>query len=548
MKKNKTMKKMARQKKTSLKPPKSLPINQKSLLRPRKPTIKAKEKNYPHPFPHNISTIWSQELFNHIPVSIFVKDSEGRVIFMNRACEDQWGVQAHRILGTDASEFFTPEQIKSYKKWDKETFQKRKIVDIAIEETTHSRLGSRFAHTVKIPTYDDRGAPAFLIGITEDITERKKMENALLETQGRLQKYFELGLVGMAITAPDKRWLFVNQRLCEILGYTKEEILRLSWDQVTHPDDLALNMANFDRLLRGEADHYQMEKRFMRKDGKVVFAMVSVSCLRRVDGTVEYMQALIEDISNQRRAEQERQKMQEQISQSAKLVTLGTLGAGLAHELNNPLTIIKGLADILLKKLGHEAVTPERLKELMAQIKDQSERMITIIGHVREFGRNTATEKASLWNINSIINESMILLRKQFENHHIGFDLQFADNLPMIWAKKVKMQSVFQNLLSNAKDAFDSIQQADKKICIVTSLGSEARTIQVLVSDNGPGISAENMDKIFDPFFTTKDKGMGLGLALVKDVLKEHGGEITVDGRPGEGAVFKLILPVGQGD
>jgi len=265
---------------------------------------------------------------------------------------------------------------------------------------------------------------------------------------------------------------------------------------------------------------------------------------------VEYLLALVEDISEQKRVEIEKMKLQEQITHSAKLATLGTLGAGLAHELNNPLTIIKGCADLILRKLAMNGLDPERLKDMVAQIREQSERMVTIIGHIREFGRNTWAEKAIHANVNDIIQDSMLLLRKQFENHRINFDIRLTPNLPLLWAKKVKLESVFQNLLANSKDVLDPLDSIvsasgqEKKITIASVLSVDGRFIEIYFSDNGPGIAPQNLPHIFDPFFTTKEKGMGLGLALAHDVIKEHGGEITVKGESGQGTTFKISLPV----
>ncbi|HZR45123.1 MAG TPA: PAS domain S-box protein, partial [Candidatus Manganitrophaceae bacterium] len=146
-------------------------------------------------------------------------------------------------------------------------------------------------------------------GIAEDITERKRTEEELKTSEERFRRYFELGLIGMAITSPTKGCLEVNDRICEILGYERDELLQKSWAELTHPDDLAADVANFNRVLAGEIDGYSMEKRFIRKDGQVVHTTISVKCVRRPDGSIDYFLALIQDITERKWAEQMVQRM-----------------------------------------------------------------------------------------------------------------------------------------------------------------------------------------------------------------------------------------------
>jgi PAS domain S-box-containing protein len=138
-----------------------------------------------------------------------------------------------------------------------------------------------------------------------DISERRRAEEALRKSDERMRLYFERQLVGMAITSPEKGWLQVNDKLCRMLGYEREELIRLTWDEMTHPDDLVADEACFQRLMKGEIDDYSLEKRFIRKDGATVYTNLSVGCVRTEGGTVDYVLALLEDISDRKRAEEE---------------------------------------------------------------------------------------------------------------------------------------------------------------------------------------------------------------------------------------------------
>jgi PAS domain S-box-containing protein len=180
-------------------------------------------------------------------------------------------------------------------------------------ETNHRRKdGSRYPVEVRLQLARFQGAPVFVAAIL-DTTRRTRAEAEAKESESRFRSYFNLGLIGMAVTSPDMGWAEVNEKLCEILGYPRDELVTKTWAQLTHPDDLAADEKQFERVLRGEIEGYSMEKRFICKEGKEIDASIDVQCLRKEDNSVDQFVALIQDISDRKRAENALHRAKEEL-------------------------------------------------------------------------------------------------------------------------------------------------------------------------------------------------------------------------------------------
>ncbi|MDB5310446.1 MAG: signal transduction histidine kinase [Gemmataceae bacterium] len=180
-----------------------------------------------------------------------------------------------------------------------------KTGQLEVEHRARHKDGSyRWMLSRGVATRDPTGRPVRMIGSSIEITAHKRAEEALRVSEERFRRYFELGLVGMAITSPAKTWIEINDELCRILGYDRGELSKKTWAELTHPDDLAADLANFDRVLAGEIDGYSLDKRWIRKDGEVVHAIISVRCVRLPDGAVDYFVSLLQDVTARKRAEE----------------------------------------------------------------------------------------------------------------------------------------------------------------------------------------------------------------------------------------------------
>lgn len=242
-------------------------------------------------------------VFEHAAWGIAKSSQDGKTLAMaNPMFARMHGYEVGELVGVPIVDLFAPqaraemwEQLRIAHEKGHHTF-----------ESEHLRKDkSTFPVQIDVTAVRDaEGSFLYRAVHVQDITERKRTEEALRESEAHFRGYFELGLIGMAITSLEKGWLQFNDRLCEILGYAREELEQKTWAEITHPDDAAVDVTQFNRVLAGEIDGYTMEKRFLRKDGTIVYADISAKCVRRADGTISHFVGMVQDISERKRAEE----------------------------------------------------------------------------------------------------------------------------------------------------------------------------------------------------------------------------------------------------
>lgn len=318
---------------------------------------------------------------------------------------------------------------------------------------------------------------------------------------------------------------------------------------VTKP--IALLEEGMKRITQGDLD-YEIKINSSDEMGLLArtFNNMTKDIKRYKENMENWTKALEEEIQKKTA---EIMKAHEQLINAEKLASLGRMAAGVAHELNSPLTGIVTFAHLMLKRLPPEN---KQDREDLEVIIEQANRCSKIIKGLLGFSRKATAERVEV-NINTLLDSTISMVRNQAKFHNIKFVLHFDDSLPLIHVDPNQMQQVFLNLLINAADAMNERGQ----ITIATRTVGESeetqwfkmghpqegkRFIEIEFSDTGPGILEEHMGKIFEPFFTTKPvgKGTGLGLAVSYGIIKRHGGNITVRSEPGKGASFFIRLPV----
>ena len=408
------------------------------------------------------------------------------------------------------------------------------------------RLLAQDGHTVwvrdeAVVVRDEAGKPSFLQGVMFDMSDLLQAREALYKSEEKFRTLFERTAVGIALIDIEGRLMECNPALQEMLGYRKEELLTKDFSQFVHTDDQSIGLDLYKKLLSGMHDHYQVEKRCIRKDGGVVWGRVNVSLVRDAGGNPQYTIHMVENIN-------EWKQLETQFLQSQKMETVGRLAGGIAHDLNNLLTVLSGYSQLSLIDIKED----DPLKGNLQEIKSATERAARLTRQLLAFSRRQVLDMRVL-DLNTIVQGLEKMLRRI-----IGEDVELitdlAEDLGGVKTDPGQIEQVLLNLVVNAKDA---MPEGGKLILETNNVELDedyARThisvipgryVLLSVSDTGGGMSPEVKERIFDPFFTTKgkDKGTGLGLSTVYGIVKQSGGHIWVYSELSQGATFKIYLP-----
>jgi PAS domain S-box-containing protein len=333
--------------------------------------------------------------------------------------------------------------------------------------------------------------------------------------------------------------LDTNQTAQKCYGYTPNELVGLPFFTLGEEDEADLRNG-FERLEKGQSILFSKKRQY--KKGRQPF-FVNVNVSRAEYGGQDVLIATTTDIT-------ETVEKETQLIQAGKMTTLGTMAAGMAHEINQPLNVIQVSADYILKMLKKEqAVDTAELKTVADDIIANVERATFVIKHVRDFSRQSEIVHSQL-NINNPIRDVFKILGHQLKVHQIGVELDLAPDLPPILADHNRLEQVFVNLVSNAIDAIDEktghsgdSTNAARRITIRSF--SDGDRVVVEVTDTGVGMPEHLKNKLFEPFFTTKKvgKGTGLGTSISYGIVRGYEGSIDIESQPGQGTTFRLTFP-----
>ncbi len=368
-----------------------------------------------------------------------------------------------------------------------------------------------------------------------------RAEAALRESEERFRRVFEEGPLGVALVGKDYRFLKVNSALCRMVGYSEAELTQMSFRDITYPEDLDMNGELDGRLFRSEIPNYRLQKRYVKKDGEIIWINLTASVIRDAKGLPRYGIGMIEDITETKRAFEEAVARQ-------KLEGLGVLAGGIAHDFNNLLGSILATSELVLSDLPIGSPAYDGVESI-------TNVAVRAAGIVRQMMAYAGQESAAFEPVDlSLLVKEMLQLLKVSISKRALLTVDLPEDLPAVQANAAQIRQVAMNLITNASEALGDHEGAISVTLTHVGSGMEPLAdntpnrhrnghLRLVVSDTGCGMTEELQTRIFDPFFTTKFTGRGLGLAAVQGIIRAHGGTVKVVSAPGQGSRFEVLLP-----
>jgi PAS domain S-box-containing protein len=458
-----------------------------------------------------------------------------RFIRVNRRLCEILGYSEQELLGLTGRQISHPDDLDVINE-QRPRLYAAEIDAVRVEKRYLRKDGSvvwvHFSMTVE---RDATGAPLYEIAVYEDITVQLDAQLKLRESEARYRQTFELAASGICHVR-DGRFVRVNKRLCEILGYPEQELLGKHVKDISHPDDRDVTDAERARIRAGEIESARFEKRYLRADGTLVWCRIAIALARDVFGMPTYEVAVFDDITDRKKAEAALHEAHEELKRSnAELEQFAYVAS---HDLQEPLRMVASYTQLLARRYDERLDSDAR--EFMSYIVDGASRMKQLIEDLLAYSR-VGTRGIAFANVSAegALRRALFNLRGGLEEAGAAVT---HDPMPTLPADEVQLGQLFQNLIGNALK-FRS--QANPKIHIVVTESAPEYTFEV--RDNGIGIEPQYFERIFMVFQRLHNKGeypgTGIGLAICKKVVERHGGRIWVESRPGEGSSFFFTLP-----
>ena len=476
---------------------------------------------------------WYRNLFDNLPFPTMVLNQDMMVVEANRELIQRYGLEPGGVVGRTCYQVMHPGQEGPCPRESCHFHDALAGAEgrVNLHEYRDRQGRQVVEEVILVPLRDERGEVCGVMESIRDITEAQVLQENLTKSNEFLNRLLD-SLVGVVLAADLKgRILFVNKSVRKVLGYEPAELVGQSLELLSSQEELR----RIGRELRRNQGRALMVRTFMRrKDGEKVPGRVNSTYVYSKGEPIATV-GIFTDLRQQLKMEHHLEEARMQLVQSEKLASLGRMAAGVAHELNNPLTGITVYADLLRESLepGHPA------QEDLACIMEDAERCRDIVKGLLEYSRQSNME-VRREDLSQVIEDAFALIRDNAVFLHVQVEKHYHPEPLWVHCDRKLIRQVFINLFMNAVDAMDG----HGGLTVTTYLDQEGwRAAEV--KDTGPGIPPEHLRSIFDPFFTTKEvgKGTGLGLSVVYGVVQRHGGEIKVKDTGPQGTTFLLRLP-----
>jgi PAS domain S-box-containing protein len=374
--------------------------------------------------------------------------------------------------------------------------------------------------------------------------ENARLYGELTMSEERWRKLFESVPVGVNMVGLDRRYVAANRAFQRMTGYSEAELRRLSPADITHEDDQATTEAIMSAQTAGQPYVHHREKRYLRKDGGVIWTEVD-AFLAPVVGSAPLLAGVAVDITDRKLAEEALRDARADLERMARLTTMGELTASIAHEINQPLAAIVTQSEAASRFLDRDEPDLDEVQDALSAIRQDGMRAGEVIRGLRALARKSGPQLAKL-DIDDVIREVLALAGAELRRHDVVLHTELTADERPVMGDRVQLQQVLLNLMMNGVEAMSGVTERTRELSVSSTL-AEPGSVLVAVEDTGTGLDPAVAERALEPFFTTKADGLGMGLAICRSIIEAHGGRLWVSPRAPHGADVRFTIPLWGG-
>lgn len=404
---------------------------------------------------------------------------------------------------------------------------------------------TRWIGAIGRASFDHKGEAVRMTGVLTDLTERKRAEEKLRESEERYRNVVETQTELICRYLPDTTLTFVNDTYCRYFGKSREELIGKKFIEFMPESARASALGNIQSIW-SDARTETYEHEVLRPDGNLGWQQWVDSPILDSTGKIVEIQGIGRDITELKDAESEARQRREEVMHLTRVAVLGELSGALAHELNQPLAAILSNAQAARRMLGRDSPNLGNLAEILNDIVADDNRAGAVIQRLRALLKRGDRQSAPQ-DINEIVTDVLQFATPELVARRVTVEIDLAPSLPIILGDRIQLQQVLLNLVLNGCEAMIDLEAPARRLTITTSKNGED-LVETRVSDHGTGIESSTLERIFEPFVTTKQSGLGLGLSICRSIITAHGGRIWAHNNPDGGATFGFAIPGNEGE
>jgi PAS domain S-box-containing protein len=473
----------------------------------------------------------TRAILKAFPDLIFVLSREGVFIESHCGSHADLLMRPEEFMGRAMEDVLPPEMTRLFRAAFERTAGTHEVVEVDYLLPVN---GDQRHFESRLVRRDD-GA---IVAVVRNVTERHRAASKLRDSEQQFRVAFTHSAIGMALVSLDGHFLQVNHTLCQMLGYSETELLSTDFQSLTVTEDLAPDLAYVRKAIAGGISHFEIEKRYLHKDGRIIWALLTAALVRDAANKPLYFVSQVHDISERRQAQMEIERARLELAHMSRVSLVGQLTASLAHELLQPITAITINAAAGLQATELEA--PSETRALFQDIYDSGRRAGNVVKNVMGMLKKDNPPHSRV-DLNRLIQEVVHVMRSDLLGHHVNLTMNLDSARAEIEGNPVELQQVLLNLMLNATEAMGSIPVIERKLVITTTVRSDS--VELNIQDSGVGAPPEVMERIFEPFVTTKATGVGVGLSICAQIVTAHKGKLLAENNRDRGMTFRCILP-----